>query len=31
MLMQSHYKVGCDAHPGLARQGRQALLVLLRV
>ena len=24
MLKQSHYKVGCDAYPGLARQGRQA-------
>jgi hypothetical protein len=30
MSKQSHYKVGCDAHPGPARQGGQALLALRR-
>jgi hypothetical protein len=30
MLVQSHYEIGCDAHPGLARQGRQALFALRR-
>jgi len=27
-MFHSDYTVGCDAHPGLARQGRQALLTL---
>jgi len=27
-MFHSDYAVGCDAHPGLARQGRQALLAL---
>jgi len=31
MLKQSHYKIGCDAHPGPARQGGQALFALCSV
>jgi len=26
MVKQSHYRIGCDDHPGPARQGRCAVL-----